>query len=177
MPRRIGARGWTCSAVLTMIACVLTAAHGEDWSAFRGSGGQGISSEKGLPTRWTSTENIAWKTAIPGESWSSPIVRKGRVFVTSALDAGASFRLICLDRADGKILWNREVHRQKPSRKETRNSYATSTPAADDKRVYVVCADGAIIAVNYEGRVEWTNREVHFYGQHGLGTSPLLYHD
>lgn len=177
MTRGIGIPGRGCFAVLTSMACVVMPANGEDWPAFRGPTGQGISTEKGLPTRWSGTENIAWKTAIPGEGWSSPIVSKGRVFVTSATNGGASFRLICLDRSNGKILWNKEVHRQKTLRKETRNSYATSTPAADGKRVYAVCADGAIVAVRYEGQIEWTNSEVHFYGQHGLGTSPRLYGD
>lgn len=169
--------GWAWPAALMIVASALAMARGEDWPAFRGPTGQGISSEKGLPMRWSATENIAWKTAIPGEGWSSPISNKGRVFVTSAGEGGASCRLICLDRADGKVLWDKEVHRQKPLRKETRNSYATSTPAADGKRIYAVFADGAILAADYEGRVEWNNRDVHFYGQHGLGTSPLLYGD
>lgn len=170
-------RNWACPIAWTIVACALATARGEDWPSFRGPTGQGISSEKGLPTRWSATENIVWKTALPGQGWSSPIVSKGRVFVTTASESGACCRLICLDRADGKILWDKEVYRQKPLRKETRNSYATSTPAADGKRIYALFADGAILAVDYEGRVEWSNREVHFYGQHGLGTSPLLYGD
>lgn len=81
----------------------------ENWPCFRGPTRQGISNEKGIPTQWSAMKNIAWKTPIPGEGWSSPIVFDDRVFVTTATDEGASFRLLCLDRLRGAVLWNKEV--------------------------------------------------------------------
>jgi outer membrane protein assembly factor BamB len=87
-----------------------------------------MSSEKGLPTEWSSTTNIAWKTEIPGEGWSSPVIYGDRVFVTTAVDTGVSCRVLCLKRQTGEILWNKEVVQQTPKRKEKRNSYATPTP-------------------------------------------------
>src|SRR5919202_5348422 len=94
--RRLGG-----SAALAVLLCAPGVAVAEDWPGFRGPTGQGISSEKGLPTRWSATENVAWKAAIPGEGWSSPVVCGGRVFVTAATDGGASCRVLCLDRRGG----------------------------------------------------------------------------
>jgi outer membrane protein assembly factor BamB len=149
----------------------------ENWPGFRGPTGQGVSTERDLPTQWSTTENVAWKTAIPGAGWSSPIVYGDRVFVTTAEDEGASCHVICLDRTSGKILWNVEVFRQELRRKQDKNSFATPTPVTDGERVYAVFADGGIAAVDYEGRVVWTNREVKHYSQHGLGASPILHGD
>ncbi|HEY7424022.1 MAG TPA: PQQ-binding-like beta-propeller repeat protein [Gemmataceae bacterium] len=159
------------------LACILGSVRAEDWPGFRGPSGQGISSEKGLPIHWKADENIAWKVAVPGEGWSSPVVCRDRVFLTTATDNGVSCRVLCFDRVSGKKRWDKEVYRQKPVRKEKRNSYATSTPATDGQRVYAVFGDGGIVALDYEGEVVWINRDVHFYSQHGLGTSPLLYGD
>jgi len=155
------------------VAATLEAAN---WPQFRGSTGQGHSSETGLPLKWTTTENIAWKAELPGESWSSPIVWGERVFVTTATENGASCRVFALDRKSGKILWDKEVFQQVPRRKEGRNSYATPTPATDGERVYACFGDGSFAALNFAGEVVWTNRDYKFYGQHGLGTA-LLLHD
>jgi outer membrane protein assembly factor BamB len=160
--------------LLLKMAFELTA---ENWPGFRGPTGQGVSTERGVPTEWSNTSNIAWKTAIPGEGWSSPIVFDDRVFVTTAIDNGVSCRLICLKRHTGEILWNREVVQQAPLRKEKRNSYATPTPVTDGQRVYVVFGDGSVAALSLKGEVLWTYRDFKFYSQHGLGVSPILFRD
>ncbi len=149
----------------------------ENWPAFRGPTGQGISTETGLPLQWSKTSNVAWKAEIPGEGWSSPIVYGDQVFVTTATGNGVSCRVICLDRKSGKVRWNTEVFQQTPRRKETRNSYATPTPVTDGKHVYVAFGDGSIAALSVSGKVVWTNREFDFYSQHGLGVSPVLHED
>jgi outer membrane protein assembly factor BamB len=149
----------------------------EDWPGWRGPTYQGISAEKDLPVRWSARENVAWKTAIPGLGWSSPIVFGDRVFVTAASEDGVRCHVICLDRLSGRILWDKEVFEQTVKHKAPRNSYATPTPATDGKRVYAVFADGSRVALDYEGNVVWANRQEKFYGQHGLGTSPILYGD
>ncbi len=147
---------------------------GEDWPGFRGPGGQGHSSETGLPTEWSEEEGVLWKTAIPGSGWSSPVVRGDRVVVTSAADGGRSCRVICLDARTGEILWNTEAFRQEPRRKERRNSHATPTAALDERGVYAVFGSGTIAGLDWEGSVLWINREVDYYSRHGLGASPLL---
>ena len=150
--------------------------HAENWPQFRGPTGQGHSSETGLPLKWNASENIAWRTALPGESWSSPIVWGDRVFVTTATDGGESCRVIALDRKSGNVLWNKEVFKQVPRRKEARNSYASPTPATDGECVYACFGDGSFAALNFTGDVVWTNRSFPFYGQHGLATA-LVLHD
>ncbi|MCU0961982.1 MAG: PQQ-binding-like beta-propeller repeat protein [Pirellulaceae bacterium] len=164
--------GAPCCVLLLLI---VTVSRGENWAQFRGLTGQGHSSETGLPLRWSGTDNVAWKTELPGESWSSPIVWDDHVFVTTATDQGASCRVLALDRTSGAILWNREVFRQQPGHKEGRNTYASSTPATDGQRVYACFGDGSFAAVDFAGDVVWINRDYPFYSQHGLASSLLLY--
>ncbi|UCG48946.1 MAG: PQQ-binding-like beta-propeller repeat protein [Phycisphaerales bacterium] len=149
----------------------------ENWPCFRGPTGQGISSETGVPLEWSAASNVLWKTAIDGQGWSSPIVFDNRVFVTAATEGGASFRLICLDRRSGAVLWNKEILRQEPGHKSGRNSYASCTPVTDGRHVYVLAADGSIAAVSNDADIAWTNRDFKFYGEHGLAVSPVLYND
>lgn len=148
--------------------------HGEDWARFRGPNGQGKTPEKDLPLKWSEDFNIAWKTTIPGQGWSSPIVSGDHIFVTTATEEGASCRVIGIDRTSGDILWNTEVHRQIPGPKRAQNSYATSTPVSDGARVYAAFYDGTIVAVDFDGKLVWKNKDVDFHSLHGLGASPIL---
>jgi outer membrane protein assembly factor BamB len=161
---------------LLMLGLAAWVAHAENWPQFRGPDGQGHSKESSVPTTWSATDHLAWKTEIPGEAWSSPIVHGNRVFVTTTTDNGESCRIIGLERKTGRIVWNTEVFRQVPRRKETRNSYATPTPATDGRRVYACFGDGSFAAVDFDGKPLWINREHPFYSQHGLGTA-LVLHD
>jgi outer membrane protein assembly factor BamB len=161
-------------AALCLVPSVVLA---ENWPGFRGPSRQGISTERDLPLEWSATEHVAWKTPIPGAGWSSPIVWDDRVFVTTTTDEGAGCHVLCLDATTGRILWDKEVFRQIPSRKEGKNSYASSTPVTDGERVYAVFADGSLVALDFEGNVVWTNRDHTYYSKHGLGASPILYED
>lgn len=160
-----------------LLLLALPPAQAENWPQFRGPNGQGRSSETNLPLAWSATENVAWKTALPGQGWSSPIVWGDRVFVTTATEDGQSCRVLALDRDGGQITWDKEVFRQVPGRKESRNSFATPTPATDGERVYVCSYDGSFAALDYSGALVWTNRSYPFYSQHGLGSSPIVYRD
>jgi len=111
---------------------------------------------------------------VPGAGWSSPIVSGDRVFVTTATEEGVSCRVLAFDRRRGALLWTTEALRQKPTRKERMNSYATPTPVTDGERVYAVFGEGGAAAFSLDGRVLWTNTEHPFYSQHGLGASPIL---
>jgi outer membrane protein assembly factor BamB len=163
----------TIATVLLMQAGVLA----ENWPEFRGPTRQGISSETGLPTRWSSTENVVWKTPIPGQGWSSPIVWEDRVFLTSTTENGVICHVICLNRRDGKILWDKEVFTQRPTRKEGKNSHATPTPITDGQRVYAFFSSGSAVALDFDGNITWTNRDHKFYSQHGMSASPLIHKD
>ena len=163
--------------IATALIVASGVAQAENWPGFRGPGRQGVSTETGLPLKWSTTENIAWQTDIPGLGWSSPIVWGDRIFLTTATDDGASAHVLALDAKSGKILWDREVLKQELKRKEKRNSYATPTPVTDGKQVYAVFGDGSIVAHDFSGKVLWTNRDYPYYSQHGIGASPVLYRD
>ena len=145
--------------LVTLALISFDSAIAENWPCFRGPTRQGISHEKDIPLEWNRTSNIVWKTPIPGVGWSSPIVFGDRVFVTTATDKGASYRLLCLDRRTGAVLWNKQIHRQNPGHKQRFNSYASSTPVTDGRYVYVLAFDGTLAAVSNEGNVSWTYQE------------------
>jgi outer membrane protein assembly factor BamB len=149
----------------------------ENWPTFRGPTGQGISTETHLASEWDEKKNILWRTPTPGIGWSSPIVWEDRIFLTATPPDGISCHVLCLSTKDGKILWDKEVFQQTPTRKEGKNSYATPTPVTDGKRVYAFFAGGGAAALDFEGQVIWTNQDHPFYSQHGLGASPRLYKD
>src|SRR5262245_47052728 len=105
--RKFGKLGVIAFGIVIACGCDLGA---EDWPGWRGPRGDGISHEKTAPLRWSSTDNIAWKTPLPLSGRSSPIVWGEQVFVTAGDTANQARRVICLDKATGRILWNTEVH-------------------------------------------------------------------
>lgn len=163
--------------LLAFVAAQRDLAFAENWPCFRGPTRQGISHEKGVPLKWSATSNIVWKTPIPGEGWSSPIVFDDRIYVTTATDEGVSYRLLCLDQRTGDVLWNKKVLQQKAEHKQRFNSYASSTPATNGQKVYAVACDGSIAAFSINGTVAWTNRDHEHFSEHGLAVSPILYED
>ena len=97
---------WTAlAAVLAFAGSV----RSDNWPAFRGAAGDGVSAETKLPTEWSKSKNIVWKTPLPEKGNSSPIVWGDRVFVTQAIEKENKRLLLCIDRADGKILWQKGV--------------------------------------------------------------------
>ena len=174
--RNSGVTSKTTHWILTLVTCcwLSTVVQAENWPQFRGPGHQGISAESNVPLKWSTTENIVWKIEIPGQSWSSPIVWNDRVFVTTATEGGAGCHVVSIDRTRGKIIWDKTVFKQALRRKEGRNTYATPTPATDGERIYACFGDGSFVALRFDGEIAWINRDYKFYGQHGLGSSPIL---
>ncbi|MEK6262438.1 MAG: PQQ-binding-like beta-propeller repeat protein, partial [Planctomycetota bacterium] len=121
----------------------------KDWPRFRGPTGMGTSDAVGLPLTWSSTENVAWKSELPGPGASSPVVQGDRIYLTCYSDyfvpgqSGGSLddlkrHLLALRRADGQIVWNKPVAAKLPEEKQIRDhGYAANTPAVDSERVYV----------------------------------------
>jgi outer membrane protein assembly factor BamB len=163
--------------MMLVVALLSIPVPAEDWACFRGPTRQGISHEVNLPVTWSASENVHWRTGIPGQGWSSPIVYGERVFVTTAVADGSSYCLLCLDRDKGTILWNRQVVRQAAGHRNRLNSYATSTPATDGAKIYVLASDGTVAAVSMEGEIVWRHHEIDYYSEHGLGVSLVLYQD
>ena len=115
-------------APLVMIAFITCAtARAEDWPQWRGPRGDGTSVESNIPVRWSATENVRWKTPIPGKGHSSPVVWGDQIFLTTCLEGDQERMLLCLDRVSGKILWQNEVLKSPLEKKHKLNSYASAT--------------------------------------------------
>jgi outer membrane protein assembly factor BamB len=167
--------GW----LLILFLIAAPPASGEDWPQFRGPGGQGHSAEKGLPLNWSDDgkvqENIAWKTAVPGLGWSSPVVRGARVWITTALDGGRSLRALCFDAATGEILKDVEVfHQSDPGQIHAKNSHASPTPVLEGDRVYVHFGAHGTACLSMEGKVLW-KQVLRYAHRHGPAGSPVLF--
>ena len=177
------------TAVLFLCASAAPSAIAGDWRQFRGPDGQGISRGTGLPVTWSAQENIAWKSPLPGPGGSSPIVFGERVYVTCYSgyavpgspggDVGALQRqVLCLGRADGKILWKKDVPAAQPEQAKVRDhGYASSTPLADADRLYVFFGKSGVFAFSHDGRELWradVGSKVHGWGS---AASPVLYQD
>ena len=167
------------AAVLGLIPlCGLAAA--EDWPGWRGPRADGTASDSGYPLHWGRTENVRWKAAIPGTGHSSPVVSNGRVFVTSCVEPEKKRMLYCVDRAGGKILWERCVLVAELEKTHAENSRASSTPAADGERVYVSFLDRPRMRVycyDSAGNKLWEASPGEFHSQHGFCSPPVLYKD
>jgi outer membrane protein assembly factor BamB len=155
----------------------------EDWTEFRGPSGQGLSTAKNLPVHWSSTENVRWKAKIPGNGWSSPVVFRDRIFLTTAASRPGSqpldhsLRTICLDAETGQMLWDREVFDQvgeKTEKIHSKNSHASPTPITDGKHVYVHFGTQGTACLTLDGKIVWKTRKLIYGPQHGNGGSPVL---
>ncbi|MBI2803988.1 MAG: PQQ-like beta-propeller repeat protein [Planctomycetes bacterium] len=169
------------SAFLFAIFAFTNSVRAEDWTEFRGPTGQGLYTGKNLPIEWSTTKNVAWKTSIPGRGWSSPILLKGRVYLTSAVpikgSKDLSLKAICLDAGKGTILWQTEVFVQDGARAPRihgKNSHASPTPITDGKRLYVHFGHQGSAALDLNGKVLWRNRELRYAPVHGNGGTPIL---
>jgi hypothetical protein len=165
------------------------AASAAEWRQFRGPAGQGVSLAKGLPTTWSSDHNILWKTALPGPGGSSPVVLGEHIYVTCYSgyavpgspggDVTALQRhVLCLQRADGKIIWKKDVPAAQPEQAKVRDhGYASSTPLADTDRLYVFFGKSGVFAFSHEGKELWradVGSKIHGWGS---AASPVAYKD
>ena len=170
----------------------------ENWPGWRGPSGDGISAGKGIPTKWSSKENIAWRIAVRGEGHSSPIVWGDKVFLTSSLTEKNKRILLCIDRLSGQTVWQRDVVQSPPETIHRLNSRASGTPATDGKQVYVtfmraegdkviapnvgserLITPGKIIVAAYDldGNEKWKTNVGDFVSAHGFNTCPVLFED
>jgi outer membrane protein assembly factor BamB len=175
------------------------------WPQWRGPSGQGTSDEKNLPTEWSTTKNIKWKTPIAGRGHSSPIVWGNKIFLTTAIEGalvpgakavkhmypegeflhpdsvGADhkhqFKVICINRETGKILWEQTAFEGTPyDDRHRKSSFAAATPATDGKYVYAYFGTEGLYAYDMKGKLAW-KADLGKIGTVGMGTgtSPILY--
>ena len=177
------------SAKLLTIAAFLTSAVAastfaaapqqapQDWTQFRGPDSMGVAEDPRLPERWSSTENVAWVTEIPGRGWSSPIVVGDIVVVTSVISSveeesargGLYFGgerpaptdrhqwvVVAVDWATGAVRWTAEVHSGTPTARHLKNSFSSETPVSDGERIYVYFGNVGVFALDLEGDLLWS---------------------
>lgn len=160
-------------------------AEAGDWPRFRGPNGAALSDDAATPVNWSATENIVWRTALPGPGASSPIITGGKVFVTCFTGTGSSVDriLVCVDEQSGKLLWQKEVkgvaNEDRPNRMLDGHGYASSTPATDGERVYVLFGKSGVFAFDLEGNQVWHNSVGTGSAAMGFGSgaSPIVYKD
>jgi len=171
-----------------------------NWPRFRGPDSLGTAEGADLPDRWTATENVQWKTPIPGLGWSSPIVWGNRVFLTTAVSEGEveaakrglyfggerktppgakhQWKVYCLDLETGGILWEQVAHEGVPEMTHhIKNTLASETPITDGERVYAYFGNLGLFAYDLDGKPLWSVRFPVHNTRYGWGTaaSPVLH--
>jgi len=178
--------------LLALCTLILASAADADWPQFRGPTGDGLAPGASPPIRWSETENIRWKIALPGRGRSSPVLLGDRIWMTFAIERGVtrarigpddsalaehvSLGAMCLDSADGKCLWQAILYEvDKPAHVHWQNSWATPTPVVELERLYcdfgmygTACLDSRT------GKVVW-KQELAVDHQVGPGSSPVLH--
>jgi outer membrane protein assembly factor BamB len=182
-----------------LLAVTLAPLH---WPQFRGPDAAATAEDPRLPDAWSETENVAWRTEIPGAGWSSPVVWGDRVFVTSVipmqpqekpktgiyLDGRRTtpppgehrWMVYALDTGTGRIVWEREVHRAVPrTARHLKNTFASETPVTDGERVYAFFGNVGLFALDMNGAVVWSQPFGPYAMRFGWGTaaSPVLHGD
>jgi outer membrane protein assembly factor BamB len=166
---------------ITLALLASTAAlHAENWPCWRGPRLDGTSIEAKMPTKWSATENLAWTTELPGSGHASPIVWGDRIFTVTALAETQERQLLCLDRQNGALLWQKTVVKAGPEHIHRLNSLASSTPATDGERVFTAFLDvreAVVAAHDFAGKEVWLKRVGSFSSTHGFCSSPILFED
>jgi len=182
-----------------LISCVATNAA-DNWPQFRGADARGISDNDQLPVKWSATENVEWKTDLPGRGWSSPVVWGNRIFLTSVINDGTSeepkkglyyggnrpkppesvhrWMVYGMDLESGSIVWEKEVHKGKPeSAIHLKNSFASESAVTDGERVYTCFGNLGLFCFDFDGNQLWEHRLPNHKTRFGWGTaaSPVLH--
>ena len=166
---------WICT--IAVFALSLNA-PASDWTEFRGPGGQGHSSARNLPTKWSPELNVTWKTALkPG--WSSPVLYQGKVFLTTAEKKkdGLSLGVVAIDQKSGRIVWEKTVLSGNETKNHKKNSDASPTIIAEGQRLYAHFGPNGTAALDLDGNVKWKQTSLPYPPVHGNGGSPALVDD
>jgi outer membrane protein assembly factor BamB len=201
MPARI-ALLWLL--VIGQCALVLADEPASYWPAWRGPLATGVAPEGDPPLVWDEADgtNIRWKTPMPGRGHSTPIVWGERIFLTTAIPIGPAlppkpstapgnhdnlpvthrqqFVALAIDRASGKIVWQRKLREALPHEQGHQTaSLASASPVTDGERLFVNFGSFGLYCLDFEGQTLWQAdfgpmQSLH---GHGEGSSPVLYGD
>lgn len=162
--------------LLALLAAPLVAE--DNWPQFRGPQGKGCSEATGLPTTWSESSNIKWKTPLHDRGWSSPVIWGDQIWVTAAPEDGTVNYAICVDKNTGQIvhdikLW--DVENPSPLGNAL-NGYASCTPVIEEGRVYIHFGSYGTACLDTEsGKVLWQRRDLPCEHFRGPGSSPILF--
>ncbi len=165
----------TASLAGLLLLVVTPFAVAENWPAWRGAAGTGISVEHDLPSEFGPEENVHWKTPLPGEGNSTPIIWDGHVFVTCPRDGGKVRSLIAIDRDSGEPLWSYDVAYAAEETTHRDNPFCSGSPTTDGELVYAAFGSAGVVACDFEGNKIW-QRDLGSLTHHfGQATTPVLY--
>jgi outer membrane protein assembly factor BamB len=164
---------------LNMIIAILSVstALAGNWPGWRGPDGTGVTTEKNLPTRWSTTENVRWRTPLRERGNSTPIVWGDRVFITQAIEMESRRTLMCFDRTDGKLLWQSGVKYTEKEATHATNPHCSASPVTDGERVIASFASAGLCCYDFNGKERWhrdLGKQAHIWGN---AASPILYGD
>jgi len=165
------------TGVLSLVA--LTGWSADNWPQFRGPAGDGHAEAKGLPTKWSDTENIKWQTAIHGRGWGCPVIWGNQVWVPTATEDGKQLFAVCLDKNTGKIVFDQKLFEvAAPQFAHKFNSYASPTPVIEDGRVYITFGSPGTACIDTKTfKVLWQRTDIECNHFRGAGSSPIIYKD
>ncbi|TWU04255.1 outer membrane protein assembly factor BamB family protein [Stieleria varia] len=181
------------SRISIAVGLLLLAGMGqaEDWPRFRGPDGRGVVASD-LPTTWSETENLAWKTRLPGKGSSSPVTFADRVFLTAysgyAVDednpgdrTALKLHVLCLSLSDGKLLWDQTISpspaEQDANKRVIDHGYASPTPCVDADGVYASFGPSGVVAFSHSGEQIWRQEVGTNTAGFGAAASPIVFND
>jgi outer membrane protein assembly factor BamB len=158
----------------------MIAAEGEAakfWSRWRGPSGQGVVADGSYVDSWSATENVVWKTQVPGRGNSSPIVWDDRIVLTTAYDNGRRVSIMAFRRNDGGKMWETAVPPGRNGHPHEKNGHASATAVTDGERVYASFGGRGLMAVDLNGTLVWHRDLGPMDAYHGTAGSPIVYRD
>jgi outer membrane protein assembly factor BamB len=164
-------------AALPLLVALTVPARAGHWPAWRGPEGDGHTPEKALPTQWSPTENVRWKIPLPEGGNSTPAIWGDRVFLTQATDKGTRRLVMCFNRADGKLLWQKETRYPETEPTHDTNPYCSASPVTDGERLVASLGSAGLVCHDFAGKELWRKdlgKMAHIWGN---ASSPILYHD
>jgi len=163
---------------LLILIVVSTSAQAADWPAWRGPTGQGFCEEKDIPVTWSDKENVKWKVPLENPGNSTPVVWGDKIFLTQANKGGSQRSLLCLARADGKLIWQRDVAYAEKEKNWNEEWYANASPVLDGERAVVSFGSAGMYCYDFDGKELWKRTDLGVW-EHafGNGSSPVLFGD
>ena len=164
-------------ALLAACALTLATARADNWPAWRGPTGQGFSAEKNLPTKWSATENVKWKVALPDAGNSTPVVWGDKIFLTQATEKGKKRSLLCLSRKDGSTVWEKTVAFDGKEVIHGTNTYCAASPVTDGERVVAFHGSAGMYCYDFASKELWKKEFGPCDHIWGSAASPVIYKD